>query len=89
MKSIWDAPERMEVLPPVRIIEIGITDGTSTVKHHVVANIDTAMGNSRSAFDSAIKEHNVTKLHLIHRYIPAKTPKALCPQPPSVISHCW
>ena len=46
--------------------------------HHIVANIDAAVGNACYAFaHGAVKEHNVPGPCLIHRNIPAQAPQAL------------
>ena len=79
--SVGDASVGMEMLLPIGISQVGITDRASTVEHHVVADIDTAVGDAFYAFThSAIEEDNVTGPDLVTADIPAQAEDALGPQ---------
>ena len=40
------APVSVEMLPPVSVVEIGVSDGVSAVDHFVVAHVHAHMGNA-------------------------------------------
>ena len=75
---VWDSPIGMKVCAPVGIVEIGIADGAAAVDHHVVSDVDSTVSYTLNPFThGAIEEHNVTRLRLVIRYIPAQTAQPL------------
>ena len=70
---------------PIGIAEIGIADGIAAVQHHPVAHIDAAMRDSGDIFaHRALKEHDVSGLHLVIRHGAAQAAQPLSAQPAGV-----
>lgn len=75
-------PERMKVTFPVSIVQIRVTNGTSAVDHHTIADINAAVRNAIHAVaHRAFKEHHVARFCLCRRNVPAQAPQSLCAQP--------
>ena len=70
---------------PIGIAEIGIADGIAAVQHHPVSYIDAAMRDSGDIFaHRALKEHDVSGLHLVIRHGAAQAVQSLGAQPAGV-----
>lgn len=75
---------------PIGIAEIGIADWVSAVQHHPVAHIDAAMRDSGDIFvHRALKEHDVSGLHLVIRHGAAQAVQSLGAQPARCCRRRW
>lgn len=80
------SPERVKVLPPVGVIQIGKSNGRSAVDHHAVADIKAAMRNAAHVIaHGALKEDNIAGLDLVIGNIFAQASQSFCAKAASIV----
>ena len=73
------------MLFPVGIIEVCVTDGITAVNHHVFADIDAAVRDTRNASHRSFEKHDVAGLGFVVRNFPAQVEQPRSAQTADVI----